>query len=601
MVSYHRLAKLFSASPAVSSSIHNLHGKDNMNETWQIISAIPGNSQLIAQNWLVAQTAVPVPGVPTTVTTNFSTTGVENFVKQTSGTVGAFLPNLIGGVLTLFIGWIVAYVVSSVVRSLLKRTNLDNRLGNLATGNSGTARSTMNTEKLVGDVVFWLIFLFALLGFLNALNLTVVAQPLNNVLNQILAFVPKLASAAALAGIAWLLATAVKTIVTRTAGTLMPAMSRRLAVGDNQVLPSETLGNALYWFVFLFFLPLILDVLDLRGPLAPVQNLLNDILSALPNIFKAVLIGVVGWFVARIVRELVTNLLAAAGTERLATKIGLNRAAPGQSLSGLLGTVVYLMVLIPTAVAALDALQIPAISRPATSMLQQVLNTIPQILTAAGILAVAYVVSQFIGDLVTNLLSGLGFNSIFRALGLNTLHQNTTDTSAPSAPSTPPTVPTARGTIVPTSSKKRTPSEVAGLVAQIGVMLVAAVAATGVLGIDSLTQLVNGLLLIAGQVLSGVVVFAIGLYLANLAQKIVSSSGTHQANVLGQIARLAILAFVGAMALQQMGIAAGIVNLAFGLLLGAIAIAVAISFGLGGRDVASEQLRDWLTGFRDKR
>ncbi len=562
-----------------------------MNETWQLINAVPGTSQVIAKNWLFAQVAAP------TVTPNFSTAGVENMVKQTSGTVGAFLPSLIGAVVTLFIGWIIAFVVSSVVRNLLKRTDLDNRLGNLATGNSGSARSTLNTEKLVGDIVFWLIFLFAVLAFLNALNLNVVAQPLNNVLNQVLAFLPKLASAAALAGLAWLLATAVKTIVVRTAGTIMPAMSRRLAVGENQVLPSETLGNALYWFVFLFFLPMILKVLELEGPLAPVQNLLNDILSALPNIFKAALIGIVGWFVARIVRELVTNLLAAAGTERLATKIGLNRAAPGQSLSGLLGTVVYLMVLIPTAVAALDALQIPAISKPATSMLQQVLNAIPQILTAAGILAVAYVVSQFIGDLVANLLSGLGFNNIFRALGLNTLHQTTTTT--PTTPASP-SVPTSRGTIVP-SSTKRTPSEVAGLVASIGVMIVAAVAATGVLGIPALTQLVEGLLLISGQILSGVVVFAIGLYLANLAQKVVASSGTHQSQVLGQIARLSILAFVGAMALQQMGIAAGIVNLAFGLLLGAIAVAIAISFGLGGRDVASEQLRDWLTGFRDKR
>ncbi len=558
-----------------------------MNETWQLISA--GSST----SWLVAQTVVPPVAVPNISTT---ATGIENLAKQTGGTIGAFLPSLLGAVVTLFVGWVIAYVVSSVVRNLLKRTDLDNRLGSLA---SGSSRSTMNTEKLVGDIVFWLIFLFALLGFLNALNLTVVAQPLNNVLNQILAFVPKLASAAALAAVAWLLATAVKTIVIRTAGTIMPAMSRRLDVGDNQVLPSETLGNALYWFVFLFFLPLILDVLDLRGPLAPVQNLLNDILSALPNIFKAALIGIVGWFVARIVRELVTNLLAAAGTERLATKIGLNRAAPGQSLSGLLGTVVYLMVLIPTAVAALDALQIPAISKPATSMLQQVLNTIPQILTAAGILAVAYVVSQFIGDLVANLLSGLGFNNIFRALGLNTLHDSTTATP-PTTAATPVTTPAGRLSIVPNRTK-RTPSEVAGLVARIGVMLVAAVAATGVLGIPSLTNLVDGLLLISGQVLSGVVVFAIGLYLANLAQKVVASSGTNQSQVLGQVARLAILAFVGAMALQQMGIASSIVNLAFGLLLGAIAVAIAISFGLGGRDVASEQLRDWLSGFRDKR
>ncbi len=564
-----------------------------MNETWQFMSALPIVDRLLVDNWSIAQISTP-----TTTTPNFSTTGLENFVKQTGGTVGAFLPSLLGGLLTLVIGWIVASVVSSLVRNLLKRTDLDNRLGRWATGGATSGRSEMNTEKLAGDIVFWVIFLFALLGFLNALNLNNVAQPLNNVLNQIFAFVPKLASAGVLAGVAWLIATAVRAIVIRTAGTVMPAMSRRLSVGENQVLPSETLGNALYWFVFLFFLPLILDVLDLRGPLAPVQNLLNEILSSLPNIFKAVLIGIVGWFVANIVKELVTNLLAAAGTERLAAKIGLNRAAPGQSLSGLLGTLVYILVLIPTAVAALDALQIPAISRPATSMLQQVLNAIPQILTAAGILIVAYVVSQFIGDLVTNLLSGLGFNNIFRALGLHTLHESTVANPTPPVDANNPA--NIRSSIVPASTKQ-TPSEVAGLVAQIGVMLIAAVAATGVLGIPSLSALVDGLLLIAGQVLAGIVVFAIGLYLANLAQRVVSSSGTHQSQVLGQVARLAIIAFVGAMALQQMGIASSIVNLAFGLLLGAIAVAIAISFGLGGRDVASEQLRDWLSGFRDKR
>jgi hypothetical protein len=552
-----------------------------MNETWQLISTVSGTSQLLTDR-LIAQVAVPT--APT-----ISTDGVENFVKQTTTTVGGFLPNLLGAIITLFVGWIVAWIVSAVVRNILKRTDLDNRLGNWVTGG---ARSAMNTEKIGGDIAFWLIFLFAILAFLNALQLTVVAQPLNNVLSQILAFIPKLISAAVLAGIAWVIATAVKAIVVRTAGTVMPTMSRRLNVGNNQVLPSETLGNALYWFVFLFFLPVILGVLDLNGPLAPVQNLLNDILSALPNIFKALLIGVVGWLVANVVKGLVTNLLAAAGTERLAAQIGLNRAAPGQSLSGLIGTVVYVMVLIPTAVAALEALQIPAISGPATSMLQQVLNTIPQILTAGAILAVAYVVSQFIGDLVTNLLNGLGFNNIFRTLGLHSLHQSTT------APPAPPT--TVRGEIVP-SRTKQTPAEVVGFVARIAVMLVAAVAATGVLGIPALTNLVNGLLVIAGQVLAGVVVFAIGLYLANLAQRVVSSSGTQQSVLLGQVARLAIIVFVGAMALQQMGIASSIVNLAFGLLLGAIAVAIAISFGLGGRDVASEQLRDWLSGFRDKR
>jgi hypothetical protein len=549
-----------------------------MNETWQMITVgTVSNLPIVSDSFTTNLHGQLLAQTTTTISTpSLSTSGVETFVRQTSSTVGAFLPNLLGGLLTLFVAWLAALVLSTIVRNLLKRTDIDNRLGEFVTGQN---RSNLNTEKIAGDIVFWLIFLFGLLGFLNALNLTVVAQPLNNVLNQIFAFLPKLGSAAVLGLVAWLIASAVRMIVTRTAGSVMPAMSRSLAVGENQVLPSQTLGNALYWFVFLFFLPLILDVLDLRGPLEPVQNLLNDFLGALPNIFKAAIIAFVGWFVAKIVRELVTNLLAAAGTEKLASRIGLNRAAPGQSLSGVLGTLAYVMVLIPTAVAALDALRIPSISGPATSMLQQVLNSIPQILTAGAILAVAYVISQFVADIVTNLLTGLGFNNIFQTLGLNAIADRASES---------PRI-------------TRTPAQVVGIVTQVGVMLVAGVAATQVIGIPALTQLVNGLLAISGQVLSGIVVFAIGLYLANLAAKIVSSSGSRQANILGQIARLSILAFVGAMALQQMGIAPNIVNLAFGLLLGALAVAVAISFGLGGRDVASEQLRDWLSAFRDKK
>ncbi len=53
-----------------------------------------------------------------------------------------------------------------------------------------------------------------------------------------------------------------------------------------------------------------------------------------------------------------------------------------------------------------------------------------------------------------------------------------------------------------------------------------------------------------------------------------------------------------AMGLRAMGIADDIVNLAFGLTLGAVAIAVALSFGLGGREAAGKQMEHWLSKFR---
>ncbi|MBD2464839.1 mechanosensitive ion channel [Oscillatoria sp. FACHB-1407] len=500
---------------------------------------------------------------------------------------------LAGGILILIIGWIIAAIAASVTRGLLRRTDLDNRLANMMMpGERANAGSAI--EKWVPTIVFWIIFIIAIVAFLDALQLTTVSQPLNNFLNQIFAFLPRLGAAALLVGVAWLVATIARALVVRTATSF--GIDQRLSQADpdappeNQFLLSQTLGNALYWFVFLFFLPLILGVLNLRGPLEPVQNLLNNFLGALPRIVEAIVIALIGWFIARIVRGIVTNLLAAAGTDRLGSRFGLRQTTGGSSLSGIIGTVVYVLILIPPAIAALDALEIEAISAPATAMLNQILQALPQIFTAVLILVVAYVVGQFIADLVSSVLTSFGFNNIFSWLGLQ---PTTTPAPTPVDPSATVLQPGQ-----PTQPTTRTPSEIVGIIAWVGVMLFAIVAATNILNIPALTAIVSGLLLIFGRVLVGLVVFAVGLYLANLAFSLVTSSGGRQARILGQTARVAIIALASAMALQQMGVATNIVNLAFGLLLGAIAVAIALAFGLGGRDVAAEELRGWLASFR---
>jgi hypothetical protein len=524
------------------------------------------------------------------------------------GNLGPTLLTLIGAVIVLIVGWIVAALVARLIKGLLQRTNVDNRLAQSLISYESTREP--NVENAVSAIVFWVIFLIAIVAFLDVLKLTTVSQPLNTFLNQVFAFLPRLGSAAILAGIAWVLATISKTIVIRTARSF--DLDQRFAPTDtvtqpvatattpeNQFLLSETLGNTLYWFIFLFFLPLILGVLDLQGPLQPVQNLLNEILAALPRILKATLIGAIGWVIARVVRGIVTNLLTATGVDRLGARFGL-RSAVGhkQSLSWIIGTIVYVLILIPTAIAALDALEIPAISAPATAMLNQILSAIPQIFTAALILVIGYVVGRFVADLVSNLLESIGFNNIFQWLGLQTVPA-WSPASSPTVRDTrlsdEETTVTAPSSTLPLT---RSPSEIIGLIVLVGILLFATVAATNILNIPALTALVSGLLVIFGQVLVALVVFAVGLYLANLAFSLITSSGSPQARILGQVARISILALVTAMALQQMGIAASIVNLAFGLLLGAIAVAIALAFGLGGRSIAATQIEEWLSALK---
>lgn len=69
---------------------------------------------------------------------------------------------------------------------------------------------------------------------------------------------------------------------------------------------------------------------------------------------------------------------------------------------------------------------------------------------------------------------------------------------------------------------------------------------------------------------------------------------------LSSIARFATLGLFVAISLKYMGIADDIVNLAFGLTLGSVAVAFALSFGLGGRKAAGKQMERFLNKFDGK-
>ncbi|MEG4046205.1 MULTISPECIES: mechanosensitive ion channel [unclassified Microcoleus] len=551
-----------------------------MNETWQEITQPISGPIAALSDRILAQAQ---PGNPLTDAER----GINNFLQ------GSNIENLLWAVGILLIGLIVSALVSSVVGGLLKKTTIDNRLAAWITGRPEGAGAPQ-VEKWISAAVFWIIFIFFLIAFFNRLNLTAVSQPLNTFLNQITGFLPKLAGALIWLGIAWVLATVAKMAVSRAMRAFSVDERLNQEVGaaptERPLLLSDTVANALYWFIFLLFLPLILDSLEMQQALLPVNNLLNQILAAIPKILEAVLIGFVGWLLAMVVRRIVTNLLAAAGADGLGARFGISRTSGGQSLSWIVGTIVYVLILIPTAIAALNALDIQAISQPAIAMLNTVLGALPNIFTAALILGVAYFLGRWISDLVTNILTGIGFNNVFSWLGVQQPKQRLR---------LPPSSIDPEATILQEPElPARTPSEFVGIVVQVGIMLFAVVAATDVLRIPALTAIVSGIVLVAGRVLAGLVVFAIGLYLANLAFSLIASSGTRQARLLGQTARIAIIAFVSALALQQMGIGSDIVNLAFGLLLGAIAVGIALAFGLGGREIAADQIRELLASFK---
>ena len=495
---------------------------------------------------------------------------MEQFIDQIMRNVGDYLPALLGALAILLVGWLVALIVSAGVRKLLEKTTLDNRLTTWLGLDRGQIK--FNVEGVAAKAVYYLIMLFVLIGFFQALRLTIVTEPINRLLNKLFEFVPNILGAGALLLVAWLIASTLKFVISRVLSVtrLEDRLASKAGLKEGLQVPlTETLPNVVYWLIFLLFLPAVLGALGMEGLLAPVQGMVDSILGFLPNLLGAVIILVVGWFVARIIRQIVTGLLAAIGTNQIGTRAGLDgRGAP--SLSNIAGTVVYALVLIPGIIAGLNALQIEPISRPATEMLTALLGAVPAIFGAMIVLGVTYLIGRLVSGLVTNVLTGLGFNRVLALIGLG---------SEP------------RG-------GQRTPAEIVGFLILVGLMLFATIEAVDLLGFVIVANLIANFLTFAGQIVLGGVIFGLGLYLANLARSVILSTAGAEAIWLSQAARFAIIVLTTAMGLRQMGIAPDIVNLAFGILLGAIGVSVALAFGLGSRDVAAREVEGWLNRLR---
>ena len=143
-------------------------------------------------------------------------------------------------------------------------------------------------------------------------------------------------------------------------------------------------------------------------------------------------------------------------------------------------------------------------------------------------------------------------------------------------------------------NEERTAVGVIGQIVTFFIMLTAGTAAVEKLNIDIVSRLFGGILEFGGGIVVGGIILLLGAFLANLAHEKLTAAGQGS---IANIARIAILGLVLAMGLRAMGLADNIVNMAFGFTFGAIAIATALAFGMGGKDAAGKIANKWADKF----
>ena len=465
---------------------------------------------------------------------------------------------ILSAIAILLIGWIVALILAAAVKKVLQKLGTNQKL-------SSTTGHRSNVESILSRVIFWLVMIVALVGALNVLNLTSVSGPFSNMLQQFLLFIPQLLAAIVVGFIGWIVANLVKVGLQKLLDRTQLDEKLSADVGVSPI--SQNISDIVYWLILLLFLPIVLSILGLNGLLFPIQNMLNDVVSFLPNIFIAGVIVFVGYILAKIVRGIVEGLIRSLNLQQQAQKIGLFKSS---NLPQVLGSFIFAIIIITSLIIAFEALGIDAISQPATAMLYEIMNAIPHIIAAGLILILAYVVSRFVANLVVEVVAGTGVDEIPAKLDVQRF-LGTTKVSC-----------------------------IVGYLIVFFTMLFAVSEAANRLGFEQVSGLISMFIHFGANILLGAVIFMVGFWLANLVANVIGRGEYNSSRWLANLVRILIMGLVVAMGLRAMGIADSIVNLAFGLTLGAVAVAFAIAFGLGGRQPAERVLTNLIDKAKEK-
>ncbi len=396
-----------------------------------------------------------------------------------------------------------------------------------------------------------------------------VGNTLQRGFNQFIDFLPQLLMGIILVLVAWVVATLVKKAIVKglEATGLADKLRNWGAANDQDEGRSmiSAIGNIGYFLVWVLFLPGIFSVFGLDAIGRPITNMIDTALAFLPNIIGAIIILLLGFYAAKFVKNLVYNIAVAANLDRFLNKLtGSGADTDSESvqenkhtIANVLANIVYILILIPIILAALDVLNIDTIAQPISDVLNTILQAIPYILVAVVLLAVGMALAKFAGDILTDLLRGTGFNKY-------------------------------------SSYLKRSSNidiDLAKLVGQVVAFLIGLFFLVEALNVLNLAML-NGIIAAIIAYLPNVLFAAIIIGLAFIGGSMLASSirKATGSKVAGAAVQYIIIAFGIFMALNQLNFATTIVNTAFMFVMGALAVGFALAFGLGGRDFARKQL-----------
>jgi hypothetical protein len=211
-----------------------------------------------------------------------------------------------------------------------------------------------------------------------------------------------------------------------------------------------------------------------------------------------------------------------------------------------------------------------------SNALNAFLNAVPLVIGALLIIIIGWIIAGALARVVSEVLRRVGADRLFAEHSGRVYGERTRDIK---------------------------PSVVAGELVKWLVRVVFLVAAANVLGLTQVSELLNDVLLWIPNLIVAAIILLVAPLLARFVRSAIEvgagEMGFTNAPILGRIAEIAIVAFAVIIAINQIGIAANLVNILFIGIVAALALAFGLAFGLGGREVAGQLTQRWYAQSQD--
>ncbi|MEO8281543.1 MAG: hypothetical protein ABI564_17730 [Ideonella sp.] len=216
---------------------------------------------------------------------------------------------------------------------------------------------------------------------------------------------------------------------------------------------------------------------------------------------------------------------------------------------------------------------------PLRGFLLQIGAFLPRLAIAIGILLLGWLIAKAFRIGVVKTLRALNFHVLTERAGID-------------------------GFLQQGGSRKDT-TDLFGWIAYALIILASLIIAFNGLGLSQVTDLLSKILLFVPRLLVALLVLVFGSYFArfagNAVQGYCQGAGIGDSELLGQLMRYGVMAFVILLAVDHLDIGGGLIQQTFLILLGGVVFALALSFGIGGRHRASRLLERWFPRDRDER